>query len=53
MKNAVMIDANDIKKILAEMYHVPETSVIKAQYSYIVITEGEYENEICRAAEDG
>lgn len=31
MKNAVVIDANDIKKMLAEKFNVPETDVIKSQ----------------------
>lgn len=37
MKNAIVIDANDIKRILAERYNVPESNVIKSQYSYTVI----------------
>lgn len=31
MKNAVVIDTNDIKKMLAEKFNVPETDVIKSQ----------------------
>ena len=41
MKNAIVVDANDIKKILAEKFDVPEANVIKAQYSYTVILEKE------------
>lgn len=37
MKKAIVIDADDIKKMLAEKYGVPEKDVIKAQYSYTVI----------------
>lgn len=39
MKQAVVVDANDIKKILAEKYGVPVENVIKSQYSYTVILE--------------
>ena len=39
MKNAVVLDANDIKKILAEKFGVPESNIIKSQYSYTVILE--------------
>ena len=39
MKNAIVVDANDIKEILAEKYHVPKENVIKSQYSYTVILE--------------
>lgn len=37
MKKAIVVDANDIKKILAEKYDVPEDHVIKSQYSYTII----------------
>lgn len=37
MKNAIVVDANDIKKILAEYFNVAPDSVIKSQYSYIVV----------------
>ena len=39
LKNAIVIDANEIKKLLAEKFHVPETNIIKSQYSYTVIIE--------------
>ena len=39
MKEAIVIDANDIKKMLAEKYNVPESNIIKSQYSYTVILE--------------
>lgn len=37
MKQAVVIDANEVRKILAEKFGVPIESVIKSQYSYTVI----------------
>lgn len=39
MKQAIVLDANDIKKILAEKFGVPESNIIKSQYSYTVILE--------------
>ena len=39
MKKAVVIDANEVKAILAEKFEVPEANVIKSQYSYTVILE--------------
>ena len=36
MDSAIVVDANDVKKILAEFFHVPETAVIKSQYSWTV-----------------
>lgn len=43
MKNAIVIDANEIKAFLAEKFSVPEANVIKSQYSYIVILDKEAE----------
>lgn len=37
MKEAIVLDAIDIKGILAEKYGVPEKDVIKSQYSFTVI----------------
>ena len=37
MKKAIVLDSNDIKAILAEKFCVPESDVIKSQYSYTVI----------------
>lgn len=45
MKKAVVIDANEVKAILAEKFGVPEANVIKSQYSYTVILEEEKEND--------
>ena len=39
MKKGLIIEANDIKKILAEHFNVPEANVIKSQYSYTVVLE--------------
>ena len=39
MKQAIVLDANDVKKLIAEHFEVPEENVIKSQYSYTVITE--------------
>ena len=44
VKDAVVLDANDVKKIIAERFNVPEENVIKSQYSYTVITEKEDSN---------
>lgn len=44
MKNAFVFDTNDIKRILAEHFDVPETNVFKAQYSYVVVIEKEEED---------
>ena len=43
MKNAIVVDANDIKKILAEYFNVAPDNVIKSQYSYTVIMDKEGE----------
>lgn len=37
MRKAIVVDANDIKSILAEHFHVKQEDVIKSQYSYTVI----------------
>jgi len=37
MKNAFVIEQSDIKALIAEKYGVDEKSVIKTQYSYIVL----------------
>ena len=41
MKNGLILDANDVKKIIADHFHVPEANVLKSQYSYTVITDNE------------
>ena len=49
MKNAIVIDANEVKTILAEHFKVSADNVIKSQYSYIVITD----KETAKEAENG
>lgn len=36
MSNGIILDADDIKKILAEKFNVDEKDVINTQYSYII-----------------
>ena len=43
MKKAIVLDANDIKLLIAEKYGVKPENVIKSQYSYTVITDDEPE----------
>ncbi len=37
MKQAFVIDANEIRQILAEKFNVPVENVIKSKYSFTVI----------------
>ncbi len=37
MRDAFVVDSNDIKKILSEHFGVPESNVVKSQYSYTII----------------
>lgn len=39
MKNAIVVDSNDIKKILSEKFNVSESNIIKSQYSYSIILD--------------
>lgn len=39
MKHGIVLDANDVKKVLAKHFNVPEDRVVKSQYSYTVITD--------------
>lgn len=45
MKDALVVDANDIKTILAEKFNVPENNIIKSQYSYTVILNRDNKDE--------
>ena len=45
MKNAIVVDANDVKEILAKHFGVKSEDVIKSQYSYTVIMEKAEEKE--------
>lgn len=40
MKRAIVLDANDVKKLIAEKYGVKEECVLKSQYSYTVVLDG-------------
>jgi hypothetical protein len=44
MKAAIVLDTDDLKKIIAQHFGVDEKSVIKAQYTFTVITGDEKEN---------
>lgn len=39
MKNAYVIEPNDIKEILSKYFKVPPEKVIKSQYSYTVVLD--------------
>jgi hypothetical protein len=39
MKNAIVLDANDVKKLIAEKFGVSDDRVLKSQYSYTVVVE--------------
>ena len=41
MRKALVVDANDVKAILAKHFDVPSENVIKSQYSYTVIIRSE------------
>lgn len=41
MKKGIIIDANDLKKIIAKYFNVDESKVIKSQYSWTVVTDDE------------
>lgn len=39
MKKGIVLDADDVRKIVTEKFGVKTDRVIKSQYSYTVITE--------------
>lgn len=43
MSNGIILDAEDVRKILAERYGVSEKDVIKSQYSWIIKTNDKKE----------
>lgn len=45
MKKGIIIDANDLKKIIAKYFNVDESKVIKSQYSWTVVTDDEDTDE--------
>ena len=45
MRNAIVVEPDDIKQILAEKFDVPVKNIVKSQYSYTVILDGEAKDE--------
>ena len=43
---AVVVDANEVRQILADKYGVPVENVIKSQYSYTVILPEKEESNV-------
>lgn len=39
MRQGIILDKNDVKKLIAEKYGVDEKDIIQSQYSWIVATE--------------
>ena len=39
MKKGIILEANDLKKIIAEHFNVDESKMIKSQYSWTVATD--------------
>ena len=44
MKNGLILENNDVKKIIAEHFNCDESCVIKSQYTWTVVT-GEYDSK--------
>ena len=45
MKKGIILEANDLKKIIAKYFNVDESKVIKSQYSWTVVTDNEDDEE--------
>ena len=45
MKNAILVEQDDIKQMLAEKYKVPISNIVRSQYSYTVILEEDNDKE--------
>ena len=45
MKSGLILENNDVKKIIAEHFNVDESNVIKSQYSWTVVTDDEDTDE--------
>lgn len=47
MKDAKILDANEVKRILAKEFDVPIENIIKMQYSFAIVLneESEVEND--------
>ena len=41
MKKGIILEQNDLKKIIAKYFNVDESKVIKSQYSWTVVTDDE------------
>ena len=37
MKNAKVLEQKEVIKILAEYFKIPESNIVKMQYSYVII----------------
>lgn len=48
MKNAKVLDQNEVKEVLADYFNVPPECIIKSKYSYIIIEKERdtHENDI-------
>ena len=46
MRQAIVVEPDDIKQILAERFHVPVKNIVKSQYSYTVIQGDETKPEV-------
>lgn len=44
MKRGIIVEQDDIIKILADYFNIPESNIIKAQEKYIVPLEREGDN---------
>lgn len=45
MKSGLILENNDVKKIIAEHFNVDESCVIKSQYTWTVVTESSDKKE--------
>ena len=45
MKKGIIIDANDLKKIIAKYFNVDESKAINSQYSWTVVTENDEQTD--------
>lgn len=43
MQNGFILSQQDIKRIIAEYYHVSEDKVVPTKYSFFVVQDGEQE----------
>ncbi len=45
MQNGFILSQQDIKRIIAEYYHVSEDKVVPTKYSFFVVQDGEQRKE--------